>query len=80
MEYLNLRSDKVGIGTLAIIWNGRGRSIDELDIHMNKLSLRLSLCCKFDFQMSESDFKAVSEVEIDAGVFKYVLIRLYRFA
>ena len=30
--------------------------------------------------MSESDFKAVPEVEIDTGVFKYVLIRLYRFS
>ena len=39
----------------------------------------LSAYCKFDFQMSESDFKAVPEVEIDVGVFKYVLIRLYRF-
>ena len=35
---------------------------------------------KFDFQMSETDFNAVPEVEIDTGVFKYVLIRLYRFA
>ena len=29
--------------------------------------------------MSEADFQAVPEVEIDTGVFKYVLIRLYRF-
>ena len=29
--------------------------------------------------MSESDFNAVPDVEIDTGVFKYVLIRLYRF-
>ena len=28
--------------------------------------------------MSEEDFQAVPEVEIDTGVFKYVLIRLYR--
>ena len=28
--------------------------------------------------MSEADFQAVPEVEIDTGVFKYVLIRLYR--
>ena len=39
-----------------------------------------SVGCKLYFQMSESDFKAVPDVEIDTGVFKYVLIRLYRFA
>ena len=33
----------------------------------------------FVLQMSEEDFQAVPEVEIDTGVFKYVLIRLYRF-
>ena len=33
----------------------------------------------FFLQMSEADFQAVPEVEIDTGVFKYVLIRLYRF-
>ena len=33
----------------------------------------------FVLQMSEEDFQAVPEVEIDTGVFKYVLIKLYRF-
>ena len=33
----------------------------------------------FLLQMSEADFQAVPEVEIDTGVFKYVLIRLYRY-
>ena len=43
-------------------------------------SWRFCVGFKLDFQMSETDFNAVPEVEIDTGVFKYVLIRLYRFA